>query len=244
MRNIQGLAIRTAGNQRVGLAVTLFAACLMVACQGSEDKVAGKNTTEGAESLQVKAEKGDKSAQFALGVRFETGDGVVEDVSRAAYWYEKAASAGHLGAIKNLATFYYRGNGVRQNYETAFSLYKRASELGDVGALNSLGAMYSDGLGVEKNYSEALRLYRKASDQDYPYAQTNIGIMYRFGWGVKQDFVEAYAWWLVADSKGDSFAGDNLKKLQTKLSKDSVSRAEIRAQQIRHSIEDKKKVLR
>lgn len=171
----------------------------------------------------------DADAAFSQGVKFHLGEGQPADFAKAVEWYTKAADAGHIGAMKNLAALYYDGKGVEQNYQKALSLYRRAADAGDVGAMTSVAGMYADGKGVPQDYQESLRLYRKAAEQNYPYAQTGLGLMYRFGWGVKEDLVEAYAWWTLAAKNGDAFASENLKKLEPQLSVEDRERARARS---------------
>lgn len=61
---------------------------------------------------EERAERGDVDAQFNLGWRYETGDGVGQDWVQAVYWYRKAADQGHDYAQNNLGVCYDNGNGV------------------------------------------------------------------------------------------------------------------------------------
>lgn len=56
------------------------------------------------EHAYVKALQGDPQAQFDLGGYYEKGEGVAQDLTQAAAWYEKAAAQGHAGAQKRLET--------------------------------------------------------------------------------------------------------------------------------------------
>ncbi len=71
-------------------------ACLLGACTSNPDSFQG--ITLGAEqadnplrALARRAAAGDKRAQLALGVRFETGDGIPVDLDRAERLYRMAA---------------------------------------------------------------------------------------------------------------------------------------------------------
>lgn len=218
------------------VSVAVGAACLLVAgCDVASEKPraaadakqtpAPPNSTSNAPPTH----NSDADAAFAQGVKFHLGEGQPADFAKAVEWYTKAADAGHIGAMKNLAALYYEGKGVEQNYQKALSLYKRAADAGDVGAMTSVAGMYLDGKGVPQDYQESLRLYRKAAEQNYPYAQTGLGLMYRFGWGVKEDPVEAYAWWTLAAKNGDGFASENLKKLEPQLSTADREKARARS---------------
>lgn len=214
--------------------VSVSAACLLLAgCDMTEMPRAGTDEKklsapfESASSVQPSL-NGEADVAFSQGVKFHLGEGQPIDLAKAATWYMKAAEAGHVGAMKNLAALYYEGKGVEQDYPKALSLYKRAADAGDVGAMTSVAGMYVDGKGVARDYQESLRLYRKAAEQNYPYAQTGLGLMYRFGWGVSADQVEAYAWWTLAAKNGDMFAAENLKKLEPRLSAEDREKARAR----------------
>ena len=54
--------------------------------------------------LYQDAHNGDHDAQFKLGRRYFLGNGVEEDVEKALYWTEKAATGGHAKAMVNSTT--------------------------------------------------------------------------------------------------------------------------------------------
>lgn len=65
------------------------------------------------------AERGYPAAQCNVGVMYARGEGVAQDVSEAARWYEKAAERGHARAQYNLGCMFCDGNGVAQDYVQA-----------------------------------------------------------------------------------------------------------------------------
>jgi TPR repeat protein len=221
---------------RYSTRVAVTAVCLaVVGCDIGAEKSRTTSDAKQASSAAnpsssaVASVNGEADAAFAEGVKAHLGEGQPVDVAKAVEWYTKAADSGHAGATKNLAALYYDGKGVEQSYSKALALYRKAADAGDLGAMTSLASMYLDGKGVAQDYQESLRLYRKAAEQDYPYAQTGLGLLYRFGWGVKEDLIEAYAWWTLASRNGDSFASQNLEKLQPKLSSADLEKARARS---------------
>jgi hypothetical protein len=52
--------------------------------------------------LRRNAERGDRQAQFSLGLIYEAGEGTGRDDAQAAEWYQKAADQGRLKAISGL----------------------------------------------------------------------------------------------------------------------------------------------
>jgi putative methionine-R-sulfoxide reductase with GAF domain len=63
------------------------------------------------ELLQL-ADQGDPAAQFALGVRYEMGDGVPKDDQEAVHWFNKAAEQDDPGAQGMLGAYYSAGRSV------------------------------------------------------------------------------------------------------------------------------------
>ena len=64
------------------------------------------------EQLRQLAESGDANAQFTLGARYATGDGVPQDYATAAHWFTLAADQGHVVAQATLGAYYWAGRGV------------------------------------------------------------------------------------------------------------------------------------
>lgn len=58
------------------------------------------------------AEQGDRTAQAYLGFMFETGRGVPQNYTEAAFWYRRSAEQGFSGAQYSLGLLYDRGQGV------------------------------------------------------------------------------------------------------------------------------------
>ena len=75
------------------------------------------NVAVGADSPDVaatrqKAEAGDATAQYSLGLMYYNGEGVPKDSAEAVKWYRKAADQGYADAQFNLGLNYANGEGV------------------------------------------------------------------------------------------------------------------------------------
>ena len=81
------------------------------------------------ETLQA-AEQGNAQAQYNLGVMYEQGQGVRQDVAQAAQWFRKAAEQGFAEAQYNLGVMHANGLGVRQNYKIAKEWFGKACDNG------------------------------------------------------------------------------------------------------------------
>jgi len=79
--------------------------------------------------LIAKAEQGDPSSQYVLGLLYEHGaaQGVPQDYKEAVRWYRAAAEQGDSRSQNNLGNNYRRGEGVPQDYIQAHLWYNLAA---------------------------------------------------------------------------------------------------------------------
>jgi TPR repeat protein len=96
------------------------------------------------------AELGDAEAQYNLGVMYDEGAGMGQDLAKAADWYRKAADQGFVDAQINLGMMYYHGQGFTRDHAEAAKWFKRAASQGDQEAAGFLRQ-------IEKELSEAKR---------------------------------------------------------------------------------------
>ena len=81
------------------------------------------------------AELGDVEAQYNLGVMYDQGASVDQDLGKAANWYRKAAEQGFMDAQANLGMMYYRGDGVPGDHTEAARWFQLAADKGDTEAV-------------------------------------------------------------------------------------------------------------
>ncbi|GEM_PF-835530 len=81
--------------------------------------------------LYTDALRGDKIAQFQVGVIYERGLGVDKNETLAAQWYEKSALQGHIDAQYNIGIMYISGRGVEQNEGSSMMWLSLAAKQGD-----------------------------------------------------------------------------------------------------------------
>ncbi len=77
------------------------------------------------------AELGDAEAQYNLGVLYDEGACLKQDLGIAAEWYHKAAEQGFVDAQANLGMMYYHGQGVDRDHGKAAHWLERAASSGD-----------------------------------------------------------------------------------------------------------------
>lgn len=93
-----------------------------------------KNVTQSFWETYTSALRGDKVAQFQVGVIYERGIGRDENQTQAAQWFEKSALQGHIDAQYNIALMYASGRGVREDEGIAMMWLARAAKQGDTEA--------------------------------------------------------------------------------------------------------------
>jgi TPR repeat protein len=119
------------------------------------------------------AEKGNASAQSALGFMYEYAQGVPQDYIAAEKWHRLAAEQGNALSQTRLGFIYQFGNGVPQNYAEAANWFRRAADQGRAVAQVVLGQMYYGGRGVPKDFIAAyMWLSLAAAQGDYDAART------------------------------------------------------------------------
>ncbi|HKW91603.1 MAG TPA: tetratricopeptide repeat protein, partial [Methylomirabilota bacterium] len=94
-------------------------------------------------------------AQYQLGLRYASGEGVPQDAAEAVRWYRRAAEQGLAPAQYQLGLRYANGDGVTRDFSEAAAWYRRAAEQGVAFAQFNLGVRYANGQGVERDPVQA-----------------------------------------------------------------------------------------
>jgi hypothetical protein len=126
--------------------------------------------------LRVLAAQGNADAEYVLGERYWTGEGVPQDDKAAAEWFLKAARQGHAHAQFSIGFFYREGRGVAQDHKVfrRFEWYLKAARRGHAAAQTTTGvSSYGQGEGVEQDHDQAMAWYLKAAQQGQLQAQFN-----------------------------------------------------------------------
>ncbi len=179
--------------------------------------------TESKDTLEKKAEAGDKDAQFDLGALYHDGDGVAKDLILAKKWFEKAAAQGEAHAEFNLGVMYYTGEGVTKDLAKARTLFEQASNQGNARAQFNLGVLFYRGEGVKQDFAKAYALFTKSAMQNFGEAQFNLGVMEAKGEGKEPDIGKAYAWFTLARENGSPKAEEVLKNIERALQPDQLT---------------------
>lgn len=91
----------------------------------------GVNGDHFAEWAHAAAHEGDVEGQIALGILYESGYRVTQDIDEAVKWYRKAAEQNNASAQNYLGEMYENGMGVPQDHIAAYMWFNRAAVQGD-----------------------------------------------------------------------------------------------------------------
>ena len=86
---------------------------------------------ESLDETRKKAEAGDATAQFNLGVMYANGDGVPTDMTEAVKWFRKSSEQGNAMAQAKLGVMYVDGDGVPKDIVQAHAWLNIAGANGD-----------------------------------------------------------------------------------------------------------------
>ena len=122
----------------------------------------------------------------------------LQDFSRAYYWWNILAQAGHAKAQTNLGLLFLQGKGVEKNVDVALRWIERAAQQGVATAQYNLGHLYSTLKGDRRDQQKASFWYLKAAEQAHPNARYRLAQRYERGIGIKRDYVQALRWTMLA----------------------------------------------
>lgn len=160
--------------------------------------------------LQAASDQGVPEAQYALAMRVEHGDGVLQNYALAAEWLARAAKQGHSASANRLGQYFHAGLGVEQNREAAIQWLEQAAETGEAQYLYDLAVVLEEGPEGVADPARAAELYQTAADLGLLDAMVSLGVLYQNGNGVEQDFSRAKALYEGPAEQGHARAQNNL----------------------------------
>lgn len=153
---------------RATLALLLFAVVAPAAAQDFYKGMEAYREADYATALhewEPLAVRGDKFAQYNLGVLYDNGLGVPADKSRARLWYRKSAAQGFAQAEHNLGRMYYMGDSVPPDYAKAAAYLRQSAAQGIAFSHFFLGMIYAGGgPGVQADPVQAYKWLTLASE--------------------------------------------------------------------------------
>ena len=159
---------------------------------------------------QEACDGGDMLSCHALGLRYEAGVVVIQDLARAVRLFQQACDGAMMLGCTHVGLMYQNGRGVSRDLASAAFLYDRACDGGEMLGCANLGVSYERGDGVTQDGDRAVSLYEQACGGDEMLGCTNLGSMYRMGTGVTQDFSVAFSLYWRACENGMMMSCVNL----------------------------------
>jgi TPR repeat protein len=90
------------------------------------------------------AKQNNAEAQYNLAFMYFGGEGIAQDDTKAAYWFEQAAKLAHAQAQDKLAYLYLHGRGITSDKIQAYAWYRIAGENGIFLAKSISNKLYQD----------------------------------------------------------------------------------------------------
>ena len=119
---------------------------------------------ENLKSLIELAASGDAAAQYRLAAHYDRAGKADE----ARNWTEKAAAAGHPGALYTRATQLLSAKPEDMRVGEAVTMLSLAAEAGGAAACRQLAVLTALGLGVKRSWTDAVALVAKAARLGHP----------------------------------------------------------------------------
>lgn len=146
----------------------------------------GRSDDELIKDLISDSEAGNLAAMTALGLRYESGEGVDQDQRSAVELYRRAAREGEPYGMTLLGICCLAGIGCGKDEALAKKWFKKAVDLEFPLAMHCLGEMYES-----LNPDNSVALYRQGASLGDPGCLAELGDCLEFGKGVKKDLTEA-----------------------------------------------------
>lgn len=150
--------------------------------------------------FMIAAKQDHSEACYYVGLYYQNGKGVKQDIKQAVYWYEKAAIKKDKDALYHLAMILIRQP--EKDFELIAKLLEQAAVLEHPNAQYNLAVMYQKGDGVKQSDQKALYWYEKAAKQNLAIAQYNLGMIYFEGKLIEKDEIKAKELWQKAADQG------------------------------------------
>jgi TPR repeat protein len=167
---------------------TTVAPSTVVSAEGGRPPTPGEVAT-----LTTRANAGDASAQFQLGVlglgNWLGDKGRLNAIPRL----KAAASAKHNGAAYVLGMLYIRGILIDRDPVKGVRFLQATANRGDLRSKNRLALLMLRGDGIKKDPAAAVALLSVAASAGFPEAQTNLGLIYLRGAYAPRDEIRGAA---------------------------------------------------
>ena len=146
--------------------------------------------------LKKKAEKGDRVAQYQLGMVYDAGIEDAEDTIKEGGWYLKVLDPENAAIVQG-AFKAIKENKIKQDKDAAIMWFRKAAKQDLLVAQVALGTACAERTSEEANKkmaNESYRWFMKAAKHNDPVAFNGLGILLMNGVGVSGDLGKAKEW--------------------------------------------------
>ncbi len=168
---------------------------------------------------QALAQRGNAEASFNLGVLYEDGLGVSEDLDQALLHYETAATGGSFKAQYRLGLLYFTGKKVPLDKVKAKRWLTKAAAEGDSDSIEMLEIMSgsssnerdqaflrAETANASGDYSQAAKIWQQLADDNDVISRTRLAWLYEKGLGVERNLKHAAVLFRQSAMNGDADA--------------------------------------
>lgn len=168
---------------------------------------------------QALAERGNAEASFNLGVLYEDGLGVSQDLAQALLHYETAAIGGSFKAQYRLGLLYFVGKTVPEDKTKAKRWLTEAAVGGDKDSIEMLkilsgvsnsqrdeAFLRAETAHASGDYLQAANIWQRLADDNDIVSRTRLAWLYEKGLGVKRDLKHAAKLFRQSAIDGDADA--------------------------------------
>lgn len=183
---------------------------------------AGGGYEKAVHYYELAANEEHADAQYRLGICFENGHGVQQDLKKAEYWFEKAVKNGsstakvHLSELNNKYNKKNSQNSNNTSSQEIATMVSNNSSSSSYSRTTELNALQGDGYFSIGNYEKAVEYYELAANEGHANAQYRLSICYEQGYGVQKNPNMANEWLEKAVQNGSSPAIIHLSEIKNK----------------------------
>ena len=156
--------------------------------------------------LKLKADGGDREAQFQLAQHYDQGPKGEENSKHAFELYKLSADSGHEQAQLKLGHYFANGVGTEVDPQESFRYAKLSADQGNTVAQASIANFYKKGFGVVQSDENAMAYFVRAADGRHGDAAFAAGNGFYEGVGVPVDKVEALKYFKIAANQSHADA--------------------------------------
>ena len=127
-----------------------------------------------------------------LATRYQSGDGVEKNMTRAGEIHQKACDGGWGASCLALGAMLHDGRGVPKDVVKANALYAKACEANEPASCAALGFANRTGDGVAKDPAKAMALFHKACDKRSAVGCYGLALGLENGEGEAKDLAHAF----------------------------------------------------